>query len=144
LFEERGWWKVASHCKKRLVLFQVTFKAKRFCIAFYESYPYTHKGIKYLEAHTRLLFGSHETSPIIWIGKPAPAMYIVSSEKINDRKEPNTAVVAGGEGVKTTESKIRWPRCFYASSPPPPPTQRPPPHRSGIEVENTGKRKSNL
>ncbi len=24
--------------------------------------------------HARLLFGSHETSPIIWIGKPAPAM----------------------------------------------------------------------
>jgi hypothetical protein len=24
-------------------------------------------------AHNRLLFGSHETTPIIWIGKPAPA-----------------------------------------------------------------------
>jgi hypothetical protein len=25
------------------------------------------------KAHARLLFGSHETSPITWIGKPAPA-----------------------------------------------------------------------
>jgi hypothetical protein len=25
------------------------------------------------EAHARLFFGSHETSPIEWIGKPAPA-----------------------------------------------------------------------
>jgi hypothetical protein len=27
--------------------------------------------IEYKEAHARLLFGSHETSPIIWIGEPA-------------------------------------------------------------------------
>ena len=30
--------------------------------------------IEYLEARDRLLFGSHETSPIIWLGKTAPAI----------------------------------------------------------------------
>jgi hypothetical protein len=33
--------------------------------------------IEYKEAHAPLLFllfGSHETSPIMWIGKPAPAI----------------------------------------------------------------------
>ncbi len=33
-----------------------------------------HRGIKYCEAQARLLFDSHETSPIIWIGKPAHAI----------------------------------------------------------------------
>jgi hypothetical protein len=34
------------------------------------------RGIKYYDASARLIFGSHETSPIIWswIGKPAPAI----------------------------------------------------------------------
>ncbi len=34
----------------------------------------SHRGINYLEAQARLLFGIHETSPIILIGKPAPAL----------------------------------------------------------------------
>jgi hypothetical protein len=33
--------------------------------------------IEHKEAFTRLLFGSHETSPIIWIGKPTPAILLV-------------------------------------------------------------------
>ena len=37
-------------------------------------YKYYHKKNQYWEAHDRLLFGSHETSPIKWIGKLAPAM----------------------------------------------------------------------
>ncbi len=32
------------------------------------------ESIEYLEAHARLLLGSHETSPIVWIGKLAPAI----------------------------------------------------------------------
>ncbi len=50
----------------------------------------------------------HETSPIKWIGKPAPVILCYLSER--DDKEPNTAVVAGGGGVKTTENKIHRPR----------------------------------
>ncbi len=40
-----------------------------------------------------LFFGSHETSPIIWIGKPAPAMqcYLIVER---DRKEQKNVVVA--------------------------------------------------
>jgi hypothetical protein len=30
--------------------------------------------IEYYEAHGRLLFDHHETSSIIWLGKPAPAI----------------------------------------------------------------------
>jgi hypothetical protein len=33
-----------------------------------------HRGVNELEANARLLFGSHETSPIIWKGKAAPAI----------------------------------------------------------------------
>ncbi len=35
-----------------------------------------HRGIKYVRrlAYARLLFGSHETSPILWVGKSAPAI----------------------------------------------------------------------
>ncbi len=57
---------------------QVTFKMKIFCIGFYESYPSTlpiepfPERIEHHEDHARLLFGSHKTFPIIWIGKPAP------------------------------------------------------------------------
>ncbi len=35
----------------------------------------SHREIRYWEAHARLLFGSHETSPIIWIGKPTSAIH---------------------------------------------------------------------
>ncbi len=43
-----------------------------------------HKGIIYKQSHA-LLFGSHKTSLIIWIGKPAPK-YSVSLEKRDDAK----------------------------------------------------------
>jgi hypothetical protein len=53
----------------------------------------------YTEAHTRLVFGSHETSPIIWIGKPSPGLMAGRSRGGWGR--------TGGE-VKTTENKILW------------------------------------
>jgi hypothetical protein len=33
-----------------------------------------HKEILYYQCHARLLFGSHETSPVLWMDKPAPAI----------------------------------------------------------------------
>jgi hypothetical protein len=35
---------------------------------------------EYLEAHNRLRFGSHETLPIIWTDKSAPAIQFKSRE----------------------------------------------------------------
>ncbi len=62
--------------------------------------------IEYLEAHARLLFGSHETSPIIWIGK---------KREMTGRSQTPPWWLGRGE-VKTTANKIHWPHCCEASS----------------------------
>ncbi len=105
----------------------------------------THRGNKYLEAHARLLFGSNETSPIIWIGKTAPAIpWLVKSREMTGRSQ-TLPWWLGGRGVKTTENKNMlallpttcrtapcwWPgqsdrrrwRAWWLPSPPPPPPQ---------------------
>ncbi len=51
--------------------------------------------IEYYEAHDRLLFGPHETSPFIWAGDTE----LVKSREMT-RSRPNTAVVAGGKKGK--------------------------------------------
>jgi hypothetical protein len=62
--------------------------------------------IKHWEAHDRLLFGSHETSPIIWIGKPAPVLVKLIVERWQvGPKHYRGGWGPGGEGVKTTENK---------------------------------------
>ncbi len=40
-------------------------------------------------------------------------MLVKSGEMTGTQLEPNTAMVAGGEGVKTTENRIRWPPVRY-------------------------------
>jgi hypothetical protein len=47
--------------------------------------------IEYKEAFARLLFGSHETSPIIWIGKPTPAILLVKRRE--DRYSRNQTLL---------------------------------------------------
>jgi hypothetical protein len=46
------------------------------------------------ESHDRLLFGSHETSPIIWIGKPAQAIQFLAkkSSEMFGSNQTNTVV----------------------------------------------------
>jgi hypothetical protein len=47
---------------------------------------------------------------------------LVMSREMTGIQDPNTAVVAGGEGVKTTENKIHWHRWVdpQGADPPPP------------------------
>ncbi len=66
----------------------------------------------------RLVFFLGLTKPLQSYDQASPhRRYSDSSEKKDDRQDPITAVQAGGvEGVKTTENKIQWPRCFCVYS----------------------------
>jgi hypothetical protein len=52
------------------------------------------------EAHARLLFGSHETFPIICIGKPALAIEFVKNREITGRSMDQIS-------IKTPNPKYR-------------------------------------
>jgi hypothetical protein len=62
--------------------------------------------IKYWEVHARLLFGYPETSPIIWIGEPAPTIQcklIVERWQVGAK---HCRVVAGGRRGKGKRKQI--------------------------------------
>jgi hypothetical protein len=56
------------------------------------------------EAHARLLFGSHETSP---------NTLLVRSREMDGSQTLPWCRGGGGGGIKTTENKIHWPRCVH-------------------------------
>ncbi len=71
-----------------------------------ESYVKPIEELTYKEAYARLLFGSHETSPIIWIGKPRNSdTVLVKSREITGRSQTLPLWLGeGGRKVKTTEN----------------------------------------
>ncbi len=54
------------------------------------------------EAHDRLLFGSQESSPVMWIGKPGDTVLVKTKSKkmTGSGLDPNTAMVARGKRSK--------------------------------------------
>ncbi len=58
-------------------------------------------------------FGSHETSPIIWIGKPAPRDTVLVKSRRMTGRGTITKHCRGGWGEK--ENRIHWSRwaCLY-------------------------------
>ncbi len=69
------------------------------------------------EVHARLLTGSHETFPIIWIGKPAPVIVL---EKVRDLKIDSNEQEGGsgswpslGSSLVTRQSRF----IFYLNTP---------------------------
>jgi hypothetical protein len=75
----------------RGLAFKIQFTACMYRGERAEIYLFSIRGINCWEVQARLLFGSHETSPIIWTGKPATA--IQCQLRVFERwQEPNTAV----------------------------------------------------
>ncbi len=79
------------------------------CLLLRFSWDQSSEGIKYyLETHDRLLFGSHETSPIIWYASTHWRSVVIVKSRVMTGRSQALPWWQGGEGVKTTENKIHW------------------------------------